>query len=80
MTSQATLVRRTDGKLFKVVDLAHWSAIASEDGEQDTVKWYGDGYVSAVKGFSYFVKTCAHVLDNYTHEACGREIPCQVHK
>jgi hypothetical protein len=55
MTSQSTLIRRSDGKKFKVVDLAHWSTIAAEDGEQDRVKWYGDGYVSANKGASYFV-------------------------
>ena len=44
------------------------------------MKWYGDGYVSADKGVSYFVKTCAHILDNYTNETCGRESPCRVHK
>ena len=81
MTSQSTLIRRTDGKTFKVVDLAHWSTIAAEDGERDLVKWYGgDGYVSADKGVSYIVLKCSHILDNYTNETCGRNLPCRVHK
>jgi hypothetical protein len=81
MTSQSTLIRRTDGKKFKVVDLAHWSTIAAEDGEQDSVKWYGgDGYVSASEGHSYFLMKCAHVVDNYTNETCGAVFPCREHK
>jgi hypothetical protein len=56
MISGTTLVRRRDGKEFRVVDLAHWSTIRAEDGETDTVKWYGDGYVSADKGCSYAEK------------------------
>jgi hypothetical protein len=56
MKSDSVLVRRRDGKTFRVVDLAHWSTIRSADGEEDHVKWYGDGYVSAAKGFSYEVK------------------------
>ena len=81
MTSQSTLIRRTDGKKFKVADLAHWSTIVAEDGEQDTVKWgFGDQYVSASKGFSYIVLKCAHIVDNYTNEICGAEAPCRKHK
>lgn len=53
MTSASTLRRRVDGKLFTVVVLAHWSDIRAEDGETDTVKWYGSGYVSENKGYSY---------------------------
>jgi hypothetical protein len=56
MKSDSVLVRRRDGKEFRVVDLAHWSTIRSADGEEDCVKWYGDGYVSASKGFSYEAK------------------------
>lgn len=55
MTGNSTLKRRSDGKLFKVTDHSHWSTIQAEDGEQDNVKWYGDGYVSASRGFSYTV-------------------------
>jgi hypothetical protein len=53
MTSTTILIRRRDRKEFRVEYLAHWSTIRAEDGETDTVKWYGDGYVSADKGFSY---------------------------
>lgn len=49
----STLRRRSDGKLFTVRDHAHWSKIVADDGEEDSVKFYGDGYVSANKGFSY---------------------------
>lgn len=48
------LLRDSDGKVFQVTALAHWSTIRAEDGsETDTVKWYGPGYVSDVKGHSY---------------------------
>jgi hypothetical protein len=58
MTSKSTLVRESDGKTFRVKLLGHWSDIVADDGEQDSVKWYGgDGdrqlYVSASKGYSY---------------------------
>jgi hypothetical protein len=38
-----TLTRKDDGKPFKVVYVAHWSEIISEDGEAYSVKWYGGG-------------------------------------
>lgn len=53
MLSTSILVRTTDGKRFSVAVHAHWSTIRAEDGEEDTVKWYGPGYVSASKGYSY---------------------------
>lgn len=53
MTKETRLVRRVDRKVFRVTNLAHWSDIQAEDGETDTVKWYGAGYVSESKGFSY---------------------------
>jgi hypothetical protein len=58
--NQNSLLRRTsDDKIFKVVSLAHWSEIESEDGEKDTVKWYGVGadgvldLVGATSGQTY---------------------------
>ena len=58
MYTGARLERTSDGKLFKVTLLSHWSDIQAEDGEEDRVKWYGsigkhEAYVSASKGFSY---------------------------
>lgn len=55
------LVRKTDGKVFRVTFLAHWSEIESADGETDYVKCYGfsaegDLMVSANKGFTYIKK------------------------
>ena len=60
MTSQSTLLRAADGKAFRVKLLGHWSTIVADDGEEDSVKWYGgDGdrqlYVSASKGHTYEV-------------------------
>jgi len=59
MTSTSILTRTTDGKKFRVAVLSHWSDIVSEDGETDSVKWYGGNkralFVSASKGFSYEV-------------------------
>lgn len=49
-------VRKGDGKRFNLVLLGHWSDIQAEDGEQDSVKWFGPdsfGYVSANKGHCY---------------------------
>ncbi len=56
MRSTDTLVRSHDGKEFKIKFHSHWSDIVAEDGEEDCVKWYGPGYVSNSKGFSYTVK------------------------
>lgn len=59
MTSTSILRRNTDGRLFWVKMLAHWSHIATLEGEgreheADIVKCYGpDMYVSADKGCSY---------------------------
>ena len=53
MTSKTILRRQQDGKLFKVAMLGHWSDIQSDDGETDSVKWYGPGYVSVAKGSTY---------------------------
>jgi hypothetical protein len=56
----AVLERRSDGVLFKVISLGHWSSICAESGEVDSVKWFGfDGeraaYVSASKGYTYLL-------------------------
>ena len=56
MTSKSILIRDTDKVEFRVVRLGHWSDIISDAGETDLVKWYGPGYVSNKKGFSYTVK------------------------
>lgn len=53
MTTGSILHRRGDSKVFRVVFLAHWSDIQAEDGETDSVKFYGNGYVSADKGHTY---------------------------
>lgn len=46
--------RESDGKVFEMVRLAHWSDIKAEDGETDSVQWIGgDQYVSASKGHGY---------------------------
>jgi hypothetical protein len=43
MRSDATMVRREDGKRFRVIALGHWSVIREDAGtEVDVVKWYGD--------------------------------------
>lgn len=57
MRSDSTLVRRTDGKRFRVTLLSHWSDIEAEDGERDRVKWVGDEqYVSDVRGHGYLLE------------------------
>lgn len=57
-----TLKRISDSKEFKVIFHSHWSEIASDDGEDDYVKWYGaetvdnktyELYVSNSKGHAY---------------------------
>lgn len=55
MRSDSTLVRDSDGKEFRVTWLGHWSDIQAADGEKDSVKWYGPGYVGH-KGNTYKVK------------------------
>jgi hypothetical protein len=60
MREGAVLVRESDGVLFKVISVGHWSSIVSESGETDSVKWYGMSgerlaYVSASQGFSYLL-------------------------
>lgn len=57
MTKDTVLRRTSDAKLFKVVNLGHWSDIVSvdNDGETDCVKFYGPGYVSDDKGHTYVV-------------------------
>lgn len=62
MRTGSILVRDEDGKEFRVTNLGHWSDIEAEDGETDYVKCYGgvpptELYVSAIKGFSYKVKS-----------------------
>ena len=37
----STLVRKEDGKEFKVVLLGHWSDLIAADGEKVSVKLYG---------------------------------------
>lgn len=49
----AALKRQSDGKIFHVTLLSHWSDIQADDGETDEVKFYGPGYVSRVKGHAY---------------------------
>lgn len=61
MKSTSTVVRKQDGKIFRVACLSHWSDIVADDGETDSVKWYGGNsqhefYVSANKGFGYKVE------------------------
>lgn len=58
MTSTSTLIRKHDGKKFKVSFLSHWSDIKAEDGSEiDSVKWGFDNiYVSHSKGFSYLLE------------------------
>lgn len=51
MTKGAVLLK--NGKRFKVVDLAHWSQVESEDGEKDYVKWMGDVQFVGQGGGSY---------------------------
>jgi hypothetical protein len=58
MKEGSVLRRVEDNKLFTVTYLAHWSDIVSEDGEKDSVKWYGiaDGVLELVgnsSGHSY---------------------------
>lgn len=53
MRTGSLLVRESDKKEFKVTFLSHWSDIVALDGETDSVKWYGPGYVSASKGHTY---------------------------
>lgn len=58
MKEGSVLKRRKDGKAFTVFWPGHWSSIKSEDGQTDSVKWYGgDGssefYVSASSGEVY---------------------------
>lgn len=53
-----TYTRKSDDKVFKIVNYGHWTDIVSDDGETDSVKWGWtyDGYdlmVSASKGHSY---------------------------
>jgi len=36
-----TYIRRSDGLKFRVTFLSHWSDIQAENGEQDSVKFYG---------------------------------------
>jgi len=55
MRSNSVLVRESDGKEFRVSFLSHWSLISSDDGESDSVKWYGPGYVG-FKGNTYVLK------------------------
>lgn len=58
-----TFERASDKKVFKSTDVSHWTSIKAEDGEEDSVKWFGPeppqaGYVSASKGHTY-VKVAA---------------------
>jgi hypothetical protein len=52
------ILRKSDQKIFTVIDVAHWSDIRANDGETDSVKWYGgssdiEHYVSQNKGHDY---------------------------
>jgi hypothetical protein len=55
MYSNSRLKRNSDGKVFRVTLLSHWSDIQSEDGqESDCVKWVlNDYYVSQNQGHGY---------------------------
>ena len=60
MYSNSILRRDSDGTLFRVVYLGHWSEIVSvtDKNDVDYVKWYGDrDYVSAYKGETYKLVT-----------------------
>lgn len=50
MNTGDTLIRDTDGKRFRVVELAHWSEVVADDGERIPVKWIGDNKYVAPKG------------------------------
>lgn len=47
--------RTSDKKVFKVTLHGHWICILAEDGETDTIKWFGgdNDYVSASQGHTY---------------------------
>ena len=48
-----TLIRETDHKRFRVVDLSHWSTIQADDGETAHVKWIGGDEYVGVNGPDY---------------------------
>ena len=50
MNTGDILIRDTDGKRFRVLDLAHWSEIVANDGEKSSVKWIGGDKYVAPKG------------------------------
>ncbi len=46
------LRRQSDGKVFQVTELAHWSLVLASDGEKDSIKWLGgDEYVGTCDGY-----------------------------
>lgn len=62
LKARYTYTRRSDGKVFRLTLLSHWSDIQAEDGETDSVKWYGNDhegemYISANKGHHYIKGT-----------------------
>ncbi len=61
MQGRYYFVRKGDGKVFdRILFYGHWTDIQAEDGEGDSVKWYGPdsfGYVSNSKGFTYDKRT-----------------------
>lgn len=51
--ARAVFRRESDGKQFTVTSDGHWKCIEADDGERDTIKWSGGGYVSANRGHAY---------------------------
>lgn len=48
MNTGDTLIRDTDGKRFKVLELGFWSKVVADDGEIVSVKWaIADRYVGS---------------------------------
>ncbi len=67
-----TYTRKSDGKVFRCTRNAHWSDIRSEDGETDSVKWYGNDssgelYVSDNKGHDYVKQTISPLSRTQTN-------------
>lgn len=50
-----TVVRKGDGKEFKVTWLGHWSDVEAADGEKQSIKFYGPGWVG-VNGGHFDIK------------------------
>lgn len=54
MTTADKMIRQSDGKVFDVVEPAHWTLIIGHGAEEDRVKWLGDDtFVSHTAGHTY---------------------------